>query len=522
MDVLALGKLVAGELGKNAEGVGTKVVTLSLEEVSGEQLATVTVEEGESGGECGGGDTPEDGLSDHATPALLSVVDGLVEEVVEEKILELGVLAESSGDVLEEDGSDNATTTPHESDRGVVELPVVLLGSLAHEHEALGVRDNLGGVESLLEVSNELFLVALEGLDLRATENLGGTGSLALERREATGKDGLTDKGDGLTKIESVDGGPLAGTLLSSRVEDLGEEGGSILVVVLENVTGNLDQERVENTSVPLREDVTDLGLLEAETVLEDVVGLADELHVTVLDTVVDHLDIVAGTGLADPVTAGLTVGLGSSLLEDLLDVGPGGIGTTGHERGTVTGTLFTTRDTGADKEETLGLELLGAADGVGIVRVTTVDDDIALLEVGHELLNESVNGGTGLDEEDHLTGALELGNKLLDGLGANDVGACVDSDQQSRSKTMQPIRKRGGWEEGLSEINFSSQLRRAFCTLRVRLSHPRAHPSQRTAPEARVRKPACESSNKLVTESVYPPLASLARKLSTLLVVRL
>lgn len=44
-----------------------------------------------------------------------------------------------------------------------------------------------------------------------------------------------------------------------------------------------------------LGEDVGDLALVEAETALEDVVGLGDELHVTVLDTVVDHLDVVSG-----------------------------------------------------------------------------------------------------------------------------------------------------------------------------------------------------------------------------------
>jgi hypothetical protein len=34
-------------------------------------------------------------------------------------------------------------------------------------------------------------------------------------------------------------------------------------------------------------------------------------------------------------------------------------------------------------------------------VRVTTINDDIALLEVGLERGNEVVNGFTGLDEED-------------------------------------------------------------------------------------------------------------------------
>jgi hypothetical protein len=46
---------------------------------------------------------------------------------------------------------------------------------------------------------------------------------------------------------------------------------------------------------------------------------LADELHVTVLNTVVDHLDVVAGTFVTDPLTAGLTVGLGGDGLQNIL-----------------------------------------------------------------------------------------------------------------------------------------------------------------------------------------------------------
>lgn len=55
-------------------------------------------------------------------------------------------------------------------------------------------------------------------LDLGATEHLGGTGTLLLERAEAAREDGLTDEGHGLAKVEGVDGSPLAGTLLSSAV----------------------------------------------------------------------------------------------------------------------------------------------------------------------------------------------------------------------------------------------------------------------------------------------------------------
>ena len=89
-----------------------------------------------------------------------------------------------------------------------------------------------------------------------------------------------------------------------------------------------------------------------------------------------------------------------------------------------MTGTLLTTRDTRADEEKALCGELADAAVGVREVGVATVDDDVALLEVRDELLDESVDGGTSLDEEDDLARALQLLAKLLDAPCALDVGA--------------------------------------------------------------------------------------------------
>lgn len=68
--------------------------------------------------------------------------------------------------------------------------------SLTHEHEALGVGDDLGGIKSLLEVIDELLLVTTEWLLLRTGDDLGSTDTLLLDRRQATGEDGFTDEGD--------------------------------------------------------------------------------------------------------------------------------------------------------------------------------------------------------------------------------------------------------------------------------------------------------------------------------------
>lgn len=130
MDILTDLVLVIGELRLDLEGVGTEVITLSLEKVGREVLGAVSIEPRESSGESRGWDTEESSLGDNISPAWLSLVDSLVEEVVEEKVLEVVIGVVGGGDVLEEDGSNDTSSAPHESDGWLVKLPLVFAGSL--------------------------------------------------------------------------------------------------------------------------------------------------------------------------------------------------------------------------------------------------------------------------------------------------------------------------------------------------------------------------------------------------------
>jgi len=87
------------------------------------------------------------------------------------------------------------------------------------------------------------------------------------------------------TGIEGSDSSPFTGTLLSSRVENLIDHVFVIVVLELEDVGGDVDQERVEDTLVPLEEDIRDFIIGEIETMSEDVIGLSNQLHVTVFNT---------------------------------------------------------------------------------------------------------------------------------------------------------------------------------------------------------------------------------------------
>ena len=57
------------------------------------------------------------------------------------------------------------------------------------------------------------------------------------------------------------------------------------------------------------------------ELYLHEVVGLADELHISVLDAVVDHLYEVSAAALTHPVTARVLPGLGTDGLQSGLNM---------------------------------------------------------------------------------------------------------------------------------------------------------------------------------------------------------
>lgn len=151
---------------------------------------------------------------------------------------------------------------------------------------------------------------------------------------------------------------------------------------------------------------------------------LRNELHVTVLNAVVHHLDVVASTLVTNPLTAWLAVRLGGDALEDVLDVWPGLLVTTRHDGWTVAGTLLTTRDTGADEADALLGKVLGAAVGVWEVGVAAIDDDVARLDtaLGEQSLDEVVDGLAGHDEQHHATWLLELLDELPDAMCANNA----------------------------------------------------------------------------------------------------
>jgi hypothetical protein len=142
------------------------------------------------------------------------------------------------------------------------------------QHETLGVRDDLRCVQSLLKVRKESLAVSREAW-AGPLEKTSSATTLLLERTQATSEHGLADQSNRHAEIQSVDGGPLAGTLLASGIHDLLNNGDTVVVVLVHDVAGNLNEERVEDALVPLGEDVTHLLVAHSKTALHDVVRLS-------------------------------------------------------------------------------------------------------------------------------------------------------------------------------------------------------------------------------------------------------
>jgi hypothetical protein len=207
-------------------------------------------------------------------------------------------------------------------------------------HEALGVAADLRSVQRLPDRFDELLLV---GDQLRTAVANGRAVSTLLARTRASsgptgpGVDRLGDQRAGHAQVERELAHPLAGPLGAGHVEDLVDQVAVAPLIVLdaEDVARDLDQVAFQLAAVPLVEDVVQLVVGQAERrFLEHQVRFADELHVAVLDAVVDHLHVVPGAARPDPFAAGDVVvraDLGGDRLENRLDQRPGLFAAAGH-----------------------------------------------------------------------------------------------------------------------------------------------------------------------------------------------
>ncbi|ESU50790.1 hypothetical protein P376_1233 [Streptomyces sp. HCCB10043] len=193
-----------------------------------------------------------------------------------------------------------------------------------------------------------------------------------------------------------------------------------------EDLRRDLDQIRIEPSGVPRTEDVGDLCGGVPGDGAQQVVRLGDQLHVRVLDAVVDHLHEVARAVRADVRGARRAVlRLRGDPLQHRAQRRVGLRRAARHDAGPVQRALLAAGDPHSDEVDPALAQLFLAAAGVLEVGVAAVDDDVALLQQWRELLDHRVGGFPRLHHDHQAPGAFQGGDELL-GRVCGDEGALV------------------------------------------------------------------------------------------------
>ena len=410
-----------------AVGVGAEEVALGLGQGGGQTLGAQPIVVGQGAGEHRGRDTGFHSAHDHATPCILRFADNLLEVRVEQQGGRRVIALEGLGDTVEQElGTNNATATPNTGHLGQVDIPAVFLGSILNLVQTLRVGHHLGGEQRLAHVLNECGLVFASQIDglVRAGQAflLSILTQLAMGGKR-TSEHCLADCGHRRTELQTGLHSPGTGALHAGVIHDhVHERLAGLGVLVVQNLSGDLDEVGVKVALVPLLEHIADLLGVHAESTAQNVVSLANHLHIGVFDAVVHHLDEVAGTIGADVGHARLTVHLGGDGLEDRAQGLPGFRSATGHQGRAVERALLATRHAAAHEVEALGAHFLLTLDGVLEEGVAAVDDDVARLEHLFQLLDSRVGRCTGLDHDNRGTRALQGCGELLECFGRHEV----------------------------------------------------------------------------------------------------
>jgi hypothetical protein len=128
-----------------------------------------------------------------------------------------------------------------------------------------------------------------------------------------------------------------------------------------------------------------------------------------------NHLYIMTRSRRPNPVTTRFSKCLSSSGLKDGFYVSPGSFASSWHEGWTIASALLSARNPRANKQKALGFQFFGATIRIGVMGVSTINNDVPLFEVRDQLLDEIVDSVAGFNEKNDFTWCFQFLAKLLD-----------------------------------------------------------------------------------------------------------
>ncbi len=209
--------------------------------------------------------------------------------------------------------------------------------------------------------------------------------------------------------------GPLTGTLVCCFIKNDINEVFTLFILLGEDIFGNVDQVAAQLAFVPFGEGLRQLFIGERQTAFQHRIGFGNQLHVAILDAVMNHLHIMASAISTDIGDTRLTVFSNrGNLLQNRSNKFIGFFLATRHDGRPFQSSLFTTGNTCTDKVKTFGRQFTVTTDGVLEEGVAAINDDVAFIEVRLKGIDGAVGASPSLHHQQDTTWCFKGFNKLL------------------------------------------------------------------------------------------------------------
>ena len=208
----------------------------------------------------------------------------------------------------------------------------------------------------------------------------------ALFRRQITCKHSLGNYIERSIKLQRIDNAPTPCTLLSGSIQYAIYQITSATLLMTENSCRYLNQVALQTTLVPTLEHVSHLLILQSQQILQRIIGLCYQFHVTIFYTVVHHLHIMTGTARTYPLATRTTVfGTGCNTLQHRLYEGPCLLSTARHDGCAMQCTFFASGNAATYKIHSFLIQFLYPALRILKIRVSTIDYNITFMQQGKQ-----------------------------------------------------------------------------------------------------------------------------------------
>ena len=313
----------------------------------------------------------------------------------QQQVSDLRIFGVCIGDFLQELRTDDAASTENLRDFAVVQIPVVFFRRSTQLREALSVRNDFAQIQRTTNLLDKLSFVACS-LRLRARENFRRGNALIFQRRDITCKHRLGNQRQRFAEIQRALAGPFTRTFVCSFIQNHINQVVTVFIFFGEDIFGDVNQVAAQFTVIPLGKGLRQFFVGEVQATFKQRIGFSNQLHITVFNTVVNHLHIVAcaiGTNIGNawlPVFSHC-----GDFGQDRRNQFIGFFLATRHNGRSFQRAFFTARNTSTDEVKAFCRKLTITTNSVLEEGVTTINDDVTFIEVRLKGINSSIRACT-------------------------------------------------------------------------------------------------------------------------------